>query len=38
MTDALVQGRAGRLRWWIMLIYVDWLPTGLHYIAALAFL
>ena len=36
--NTLAQGTHGRLRRWIMLRCVDWLPTGLHYVAELAFL
>jgi len=33
-----VRTRPGWSRRWIMLICVDWVPTGLHYVAELAFL
>ena len=36
--NTLAQGTQGRLRRWIMLRCVDWLPTGLHCVAELAFL
>jgi hypothetical protein len=36
--NTLAQGTRGRLRRWIMLRCVDWLPTGLHCVAELAFL
>lgn len=37
-SGALGQGTVGSLRRWILLICVDWLPTGLHYVAELAHL